>query len=394
MIASGITPPAVVLTQAIIVLERAENGLASSSVDYRQALKSALEGLPPGVEDFARNDITTFLRRVPDAEPDFKCNPEFIRYRARQELRRIGDKLLNRNPQPAEPQFCYAVPFAIDLTRPIKTLEIYGYDLDTQPLELFVLNTDGTFEDVSFALSRRTHYHLTVDLGWNGVKFSPQSQMLSIAWGHLIRYSVSLIQPTTNLCVSQIEEIPAGKTITYSPLPISGNGHLGAGGYVRASTTLNYESNAVDATVCMMVTDQEPDTSTLVGCGVEYVYTTQQERVIESIFSGLESHTSSIDLNRALNSVDGGRDGPVSQWTFRIPTAQSATTTESMVKVALRRIRLATTTVDNCLPAIAYLEARRTKAVTAETLKRLDSQSKTIPPEILKLHPRFAPSRS
>src|SRR5262249_31564619 len=155
------------------------------------------------------------------------------------------------------------------------------------------------------------------------------SQTLSVAWGHLIRYSIWLMQPTANLCVSQIEEIPPSKTIAYSPLLISGDGHLGPGAYVRASTTLNYESNAVDATVCMIVTGQGPDPTTLMGCGVEYVYTTEQERVIEGIFNGLESHTSYIDLNRAANSVQGTRDGPVSQWTFRIPTAQSATV-ESM----------------------------------------------------------------
>src|SRR4029077_717530 len=100
---------------------------------------------------------------------------------------------------------CYAVPFAIDLSQPIKTLEIYGYDLDTQPLELYLVNDDGSFQDVSSALSRRTQYHLTVDLGPNGVKLSPQSQMLSVAWSHILRYSVSLIQPATALCQPQIE---------------------------------------------------------------------------------------------------------------------------------------------------------------------------------------------
>ena len=166
-----------------------------------------------------------------------------MRYRARQELERVKDKLLNTNPDPAEPQFCYAIPFAIDLAQPIKGLDIFGYDLDTQPLELFVVNNDGSFDDVSFALSRRTHYHLTVDLGKTGVKFSAKSQMLGVAWGHLIRYSVVLIQPTTALCLSQIEEIPAGKTITFSPLLIGGSGRLGRGGNVRASAMLNYESH-------------------------------------------------------------------------------------------------------------------------------------------------------
>src|SRR4029077_20914571 len=121
------------------------------------------------------------------------------------------------------------VPFAIDVARPIRPLEVYGYQLDTQPLALCVLNSDGTFQDLTFALRRRTHYHLTVDLGNSGVKFLPQNQMLSIAWAHLIRYSVSLIQSNSGLCLSQIEEIPAGKTITYEPLRITRNSRPGPG---------------------------------------------------------------------------------------------------------------------------------------------------------------------
>jgi hypothetical protein len=314
-----------------------------------------------------------------------------MRYRARQELERVKDKLLNTNPQPVEPQFCYAVPFAIDLAQPIKTLEIYGYDLDTQPLELFVLNNDDSFEDVSFALSSKTHYHLTVDLGRNGVKFSPKSQMVSVAWGHLIRYSVSLIQPSTALCLSQIEEIPAGKTITFSPLRISGGGRLGRGGSVRASVMLNYGSNKLDATVCMMATDQETDPTTFGGCGVEYVYTTEPERVIEGVFIGLESRTSQIHLNPGRNTMEGRRDGAVSQWEFVVPSAQSTESIELTGTVVLREIRIVSTKIDNCLPAVAYLEARRKSAIAQGTLKRLDSESKTLQREILKLHPRFAP---
>ena len=57
------------------------------------------------------------------------------------------------------------------------------------PLQVFLVNGD-VFQDVSVALISKTHYHLTVDLGKNGVKFSPDSQALSVAWGicFAIRY--------------------------------------------------------------------------------------------------------------------------------------------------------------------------------------------------------------
>jgi hypothetical protein len=390
VIAGNVSPLEVGLRQTMVVLEDGENSLASSAVDYRQALNRILEALPPGTPEFVRSDITTFLKRVPDTGADFECGPEFMRYRTRQELERVKDKLLNTTPDHAEPQFCYAIPFAIDLAQPVKGVDIFGYDLDTQPLELFVVNNDGSFDDVSFALSRRTHYHLTVDLGKNGVKFTAQSQMLGVAWGHLIRYSVVLIQPTTALCLSQIEEIPAGKTITFSPLLIGGSGRLGRGGNVRASAMLNYESNKVDATVCMMAADEEPDPTTFAGCGVEYVYTTEPDRIIEGVLAGLESRTSQIPLNRGQNVTGGRRDGPVTAWKFVVSNPQSRAS-EPMVTVVLRKIRIASTKLDNCLPAVAYLEARRTSAIAPGTLKRLDSESRGLQREILKLRPRFAP---
>ncbi len=381
------SPLEVGFRQTILVLERGENALTNSSVAYRQALKGVLESVPPDAQEFVRGDITTFLNRAPAGGADFECGSEFMRYRARQELERLKDKLLNLNPAPPEPQFCYAVPFVIDLARQIKTLEIYGYDLDTQPLELFVLNNDHSFEDVSFALSRRTQYHLTVDLG--RVKFSPGSQMLSVAWGHIIRYSVSLIQPATPLCLLQIEEIPAGKAIAFSPLLISGTGRIGSGGNLRASAVLNYESNKLDLTTCMMAIDREQDPTTLTGCGVEYVYSTEPERIIEGVFMGLESRTSQMHLNPGQNVIQGERHGPVSQWAFNVLGAQA--NVEPMLTVVLRKIRIVSTKLDNCLPAVAYLEARRKSAIAPGTLKRLDAESKRVQREILKLRPRFAP---
>ena len=390
-VAGGTPSPDIRNRETIMVLERGENALASSSADVPQTLKSILNGMPPDTPEFVRSDITTFLTRLPQTGSIFECHREFVRYRARQELARLQERLLSTDLQPAEPGFCYAVPFVIDLAQPTRNLEIYGYDFDAQPLSLFILNTDGTFDDVSFALKKRTHYHLTIDMGPSGVKFTPQSQMLSVAWGHIVRYSVSLIQPTTDLCSSQIEEIPAGKTISFSPDRISESAEPGAGGVARASATLNYESNKVDATVCALANDAKSNPTTFAGCSVEYVYTTEPERVIDGVFTPLESRTSQLRLHPGQNTSPGTRKGPVSKWILDLPEVQSKPAVEPVVTAVLGKIRIASTKLDNCLPAVAYLEARRRHAVAPTTIKRLDSQSKAIQKEISGLRPRFAP---
>ncbi|HET9130735.1 MAG TPA: hypothetical protein VFO86_07305, partial [Terriglobia bacterium] len=329
--------------------------------------------------------------RLPEEGTDLDCHPTFIRNRARQELRRIEDRLLSTDLQPPEPQFCYADPFVIDLAQPTKTLEVYGYDFDTKPLELFILNADGTFEDVSFALKNKSHTHVTVDLSTNGVKFSPRSQMLSVAWGHIVRYSVSLIHSTTDLCSSQIEEIPSGKSISFSPDRISGSPSLNEKAVAQTNAVLNYEADKIEAMVCTLATDSKSDPTTFAGCSVEYVYTTDPERVIDGVFMPLESRSSGMHLHPGSNTFPGRGSGPVSKWIFDIPDSQSKSNAEPAVTAVLGRIRIASTKVENCLPAVAYVEARRRSDMAASTVRRLDSQSKAIPKEILKLRPRFAP---
>ena len=378
------------LVETLLVIDQATSALDNSSADPRKILEGMLATLPPNSRDFVRADITSFLDRMPAAGADFKCGTRFLQYTARQQLWRVKDKLLNTNPQPAQPQFCYAAPFAVDTVQPTDALEIYGYDFDQAPLEIFIMNREGFFEDVSFALIQKTHYHLTVNLGKDGVKFSPESQTLSVAWGHLVRYSIPVIQLATPLCLSSIEEIPAGKTITYPPLVIDGNGRFTRPEVkVWASATLDYESNKVDATVCMTAT--EPGGATVSGCGVEYVYTSDPDRVIEWVFGGLQADVAYTHSNQAKKTADGSLSGPVAQWIFDGLGEKSTADTEAQITVQLRKIRVVSTDPGNCVSAIAYSEAKRMNALSLTTTDRLDSQLKKIDSEIITRRPRFAP---
>jgi hypothetical protein len=381
------------LVDTVVVIDQAINALASQSADYRKIFAHILATLPRDSQDFVRADITGFLERVPGVGADFNCGASFMQYIARQQLWRVKDKLLGTNPQPARPQFCYAVPFAVDVTMAADTLEIYGYDLDQAPLEIFIMNREGFFEDVSFALIKKTHYHVTLNLGKDGVRFSPDSQALSVAWGHLVRYWIPVIQPATPLCLSSIEDIPAGKTITYPPLVIDGNGRFtGPEAKVWASATLDYESNKVDATVCMTATEQGG--TTVSGCGVEYVYTSDSDRVIEWVFGRLQDAIAYTDGNRIKEIAEGAQGGPVAQWIFDGFGEKSPADIEARITVQLPKIRVVSTDPSNCVSAIVYWETKRMNALSLTTIDRLDAQLRKIDSQILTLRPRFAPAGS
>ncbi len=185
------------LTKSVLVLERAINALASPSADFRQILNNIPATLPRKSQTFLKVDVASFLGRAPDAGADFRCGADFLRYKARQELLRLKDTLLNDNPQPAHPQFCYALPYALDPTRPIGPIEIYGYDFDREPLQILLMNTYG-FREITFALTRHTHYHLTLDLRAHGVTLSPDNQVLA-----LVR------SPTSRRRLAGMEALPA-----------------------------------------------------------------------------------------------------------------------------------------------------------------------------------------
>ena len=279
--------------------------------------------IAPHSPDFLNDDIKNFLARAPGAGADFKCGADFMRYRARQELWRLKDKLLNSNPPPAEPQFCYAQPFVVDLSLPAKSVDVYGYDLDQMPLEMFVMNSAGFFEDVTFALTRKSHFHLVFDLGNKKLKLSGKNQTLALVWGHLVRYSIALIQPTTPLCLSAIETIPSGKALSYQPPVISGDGRFGsAGARVWANAVLDYESNKVDATFCLTAADPKEGGTVVAGCAVEYVYTSDPDHVIEAVFGGLQSRIA-YSAGAPPADVEGAREGPVARWSFEGMDGQS-----------------------------------------------------------------------
>jgi hypothetical protein len=259
------------------------------------------------------------------------------------------------------------------------------------PIEMVVIDSNG-FRDVTFALTKKTHYHLTLNLGRDRLELSSIDRVLGLTWGHLIHHFIPLIQAATPLCPSRIEEVPAGKTITYAPPVLAGEGRFsGPGANVLANATLDYESNKVDATVCMTATEQNGDGTTFSGCGVEYVYTSDSDRVIEGVFGELQAGINNTHANQPKEIADGALGGPVAQWIFDGFGEKSPAHMEARMTVRLPKIRVVSTQPDACVSAIAYSEAKRMNALSLTTTDRLDAELKKIHSEILTLRPRFAP---
>ena len=362
------------------ILDDAVARLGDPSSDYRRVLRDAVAALPAEAGQVTA-DVQGFLGRLPPADADFGCGADFVRRKARQALQRFRDSLLNEPPAGVEPEACRALPIVLDATRlrgPGGVAHIYGFDFDTAPLQLVVASDRG-LQDVTAALVVRSHYHLVVKLGDGGVLPAPGSRSLGLAWGHLIHHSIPLAEPASRICSPRVETIPPGRTVSYIP-PRARRGWIlpRSGKAVSADASLDFSSNKLELSLCVTASDP-----TLSGCTVEFLYTTDADRVIDAIFD---------DLSSTLVRQRARRAGPVDRWGLFPFRPDGIAEGQPLVSARLNRIRLVSIEGDRCLSPIAYSEAKRMSVLDPATVRALDPQLLGIDRTVLRLRPRFAPA--
>jgi hypothetical protein len=380
--------PDATLTDTLRVLDTAIHRLGEPSADHEQILQEAVGALPAAAEQKVRADILMFLKRLPQPGPEFRCSADFVRVRARYALRRLRDTLLNDPPPPLQPAVCYASPFAIDVPQVESrgtVVDIYGFDFDAVPLQMVLVTSDG-YMDVTSELAAPSHHHLTLKVGAGGAAVSATSRSLGLAWGHLIRYSIAVVQPTTPLCSSRIETIPAGKMASHSLSLTEGQLVTQAESTISADANLEYSSNKLEATICVMAVDPSVG-----GCTVTFLYTTGADREIEGVFGALSSQASYRRGQEPHQANRGSRPEPVGQWIFSGFQSRHFENGPASVTSRFHVIRVVSTEGEGCISPIAYMEARRTAVVSTETRQRLDPYLRRIDRAITTLRPRFAP---
>jgi hypothetical protein len=373
-------------TQALQALDEAIRRLGDPSSDYRKVLRQAVAALPVGAANETER-IRGFLSRTPPNASAFPCSADFVQLRARLLVRRLRDALAGETPSRPEPAVCYASPYALDVTllqSPATTLDIYGFDFDTVPLQMVLVAPDG-FQDVTSALVLASHYHLTLKIGDGGVPISVKSQSLGLAWGHLIHHSIPLIQPATRLCDSRVETVPA-KTMSYALPSRRGDRRLTT---MWADALLDYSNNKLEATICTAAAERGGEAASS-ECTAEFLYTTDPDRVIDGVFGTLGSQFSHQRGEGNAGLTSRRAHGPVREWNVAYPKSESAKTS---LTVRLNTITVVSSEDDGCIAPIAYSEAKRTTMLSVLTRQALDRQLGRIDPAILRLRPRFVTRR-
>jgi hypothetical protein len=298
-------------------LDNAIGTLNANSANFQEILQKLAADLPAEVQSTITNEVTNLLNRtVAAAGAEVRCDADFFRIRVQQALIRIKAKFLNQTVPPLEPQLCNVVPLAIDMGLPANRrnkLEFYGYDFDATAIQVILVN--GTNEiNVTDKLDQPTHYHMTLNLGSNGVPLGTNSTRLVLRWNNRDISSIGIIQKAPDICETSFFQFQPA-TISYMPPHTKGDREFkDHGPNMHASVSLINNGNNVVARVYLKAIETKSDWTTAEGSKNFVIYTADPGKRIEAIVTATSSSYSYIDDNHNMDEFPG--TGPVRKFKF------------------------------------------------------------------------------
>jgi hypothetical protein len=298
-------------------LDNAIGNLNANSANYQEILQKLITELPSEVQSTVTNEVSNLLNRtVAAAGAEVRCDVDFFRIRVQQALQRIKAKFLNQTLPPYEPHFCDVVPLAIDMNLPAERrpkLEFYGYDFDMAKIQVVLV--DGTNEiDVSNKLDQPTHYHMTLNLGSNGVPLSTNSARIILRWNNRDISSVAVIQKAPVICETSFFQFQPDR-ISFMPPHTRGDKEFdGNGPNVYSNVNLINQGNQLIARVYMKAVETSSDWTTAEGTKDFVIYTADPGKRIEAVVTAGTASYSYTDNNHNMDEFPG--TGPVRKFSF------------------------------------------------------------------------------
>lgn len=186
---------------AVKILDEGIQGMTDESRDWRQTLVETRDKLITAGQSTLANEVNNLLMRAPSqVGAEFRCDTDFLRARLGQDLASIKERFLGHPVQAKEPAFCNVVPLSVDTKLisegRLSVLEFYGYDFDTSTsVEVLLETADGSRVPVTQHLSKPTHYHMTLNLGSNGVQLPAGARRFVLQWNNKEISTITISQP-------------------------------------------------------------------------------------------------------------------------------------------------------------------------------------------------------
>ena len=380
-------------TQTVNAIDDGLNTLSASSSDWLATLQHVEATLPQDAQQFVRTEISdTISRGIAAAGTEFRCNVDFLRTRAREVLLRLRAQVLGGTFPESEPALCTVVPLGIDLALDPgrrNLLEYFGYDFDVFSLQALLVNSNG-ITDVSAKLDRPTPYHMTLNLGANGVQLGATSQHLVLKWKDRELSSIAVIQPATAVCTSRIFTVDHLDNVTFMPpwTQVGDRDFYGHGPIVYASVDLRKTDTQVIARVFMNATEDGGDHTSAVGFQDFVLYRADPGEAVDHIVSGTHDDMNYHDSNETIDSFGRGSGSPVSLYEFTGDTDGDDAGVRTQVVVHFNPLRMVLRQNAHCVPPVSAVTLSDQHLLAPSTVLRLQPAITQLHPEIIRLaHP-------
>jgi hypothetical protein len=362
--------------KAVSIMDGAIASLADESADWQIVVQDAINQLTDEAHTFLRNDLNNLLQRAPaNVGTEFKCSVDFLRKRVRQELIYIKAKFLGLEVPDKEPSLCTVVPLAVDASfvpDDLRLVEFYGYDFDTVPVEV-LLRSGGQDQDVSRFLDRPTPYHLTLNLGANGVQLSSTSERFILRWKGETISTIGILQPGVPICGTKHVDFRPD-SLSFVPSHTRGDReYAGNGPDVTVAVALSHTQTGVSAEVSMTAAEVGGDHTTASGSETFSLnYVPEPGWVISQILSTTESQFDYRDDDTNDDVYPGS--GPVASYTF-IGDTKGDDVGETGVKIEfVPNVTVELTENTNCVSPLAVRTLELQGLISAPLLASFRSQ--------------------
>jgi hypothetical protein len=361
---------------AVAALDRAIDALERNSAAWQSVLQNTTKELAGEAQSTIRNEVADVLNRsVAAAGTEFRCDLDFIGTRVRQALIRIRARLLGQTIPPVEPALCQVVPAAIDMgldpSRRNK-LEFFGYDFDTSPITVTLHDQSGNTIDVTNSLDRLTHYHMTLNLGLNGVPLTSTSNRITLEWQGKQISSVAIIQPATPVCREQTEVYARDTYLSFTPPHTRGDReYKGHGPQVWANAQWTHDDFNVILRLWMKAEETQSDWTTAEGERYETYYVAPPGWRIESLSGGMDSSAHYTDTDHEEDRLGGGPSGPIREFVFRGDRSGDDAGIHTGVDVYFNPLTVNLVEVGDCVSTRSLKMLRSVDLLAPATLERL-----------------------
>ncbi len=379
----------------VATLDDAIDALDRNSASWQAVLQDTTKKLTADAQSTIRNEISDLLNRsVAATGVEMRCDLDFIGTRVKQSLLRMRAHLLSEPEPPIEPALCHVVPAAIDMALDANRrnkIEIFGYDFDNTPIKVKLHDKSRTL-DASKHLNRLTHYHMTLNLGGNGVPLTNTSNRLTLEWDNEPISSIAVIQPATPICEEKIVTVPASAEITYTPPHKQGDkDFFGFGPEIWTTAEWIKEDKEIKFKLWMKALQTKPDLTLpftqskpptkAEGTHIVSYYKAPSGWRIESIESDTKSSAHYVDTDHNEDRQGAGPNGPVKEFVFRGDQKGDDAGSYTGVDVRFNPLIVKLVQEENCAPASAIKTLKDIGQLAPATIKRLN-------PELMKLQIR------